>query len=118
MNIPKVLQTTFFIEQLQWLLLNYILVSEIAFDLISLFRVQTQEPKSRSTTTRAFVFLAKFAKFYYHKIFEKRIQRIQCSLWPLCNWSYKDLSMSLDQKVLMEKCPINFCHRDAFAAQI
>ena len=71
--MSKVLGTTFFIEQLQWLLLNYILVSEIAFDLISLFRVQTQEPKSRSTTTRAFVFLAKFAKFYYHKIFEKII---------------------------------------------
>ena len=31
---------------------------EIAFDLISLFHVQIQEPTSRSTTTRAFVFLA------------------------------------------------------------
>ena len=30
---------------------------EIAFDLISLFHVQIQEPTSRSTTTRAFVFL-------------------------------------------------------------
>ena len=45
---------------------------EIAFDLISLFHVQIQEPASRSTTTRAFVFLAKFAEFYYHKIFETR----------------------------------------------
>ena len=45
---------------------------EIAFDLISLFHVQIQEPASRSTTTRAFVFLAKFAEFYYHKIFEER----------------------------------------------
>ena len=85
MNIPKVLGTTFFIEQLQWLLWNYILVSErfffknkvigeIAFDLISLFHAQIQEPKSRSTTTRAFIFLAKFAEFYYHKIFEARSQ--------------------------------------------
>ena len=49
MSIPKVLGTIFFIEQLRWLLLNYVLVSErifkkesreIAFDLISLFHVQ------------------------------------------------------------------------------
>ena len=45
------------------------------------------------------------------------------TLWPLCNWRYKDLSMSRDQKVMallppMEKCPINFYHRVAFTAQI
>ena len=48
-SIPKVLGTIFFIEQLPWLLLIYVLVSkriskkesgEIAFDLISLFHVQ------------------------------------------------------------------------------
>ena len=49
-------------------------IGEVAFDLISFFHVQIQQPKSRSTTTRAFVFLAKFAEFFYHKIFEKRIQ--------------------------------------------
>ena len=43
---------------------------EIAFELISLFHVQIQEPTSKSSTTKAFVFLAKFAEFYYHKIFE------------------------------------------------
>ena len=37
--------------------------------------------------------------------------------------SYKDLSMSHDQKVMMllpptEKCPINYYHRIAFTAQI
>ena len=37
--------------------------AEIAFDVISLFHVQIQEP------TRVFVFPA---KFYYHKIFETR----------------------------------------------
>ena len=82
MNIPKVLATAFFMEQLWWLLLNYVLVSErifkkkvgreVAFELISLFQVQIQEPKSMSTTTRAFVFLANFIEFYYHKIFETR----------------------------------------------
>ena len=41
---------------------------EIAFDLISLFHGQIQEPTSRSSTTRIFVFLAKFAEFY-RKIF-------------------------------------------------
>ena len=44
----------------------------MAFALISLFHTQIQEPPSRSTTTRAFVFLAKFAEFYYHKIIEKK----------------------------------------------
>ena len=61
---------------------NYVLVSEtifkkesreIDFDLITLFKVQIQEPTSRSTSTRAFVFLAKVAEFYYHKIFEVKI---------------------------------------------
>ena len=69
-------------EQIRWLLLNYVLVSdrnfkkesrEIAFELISLFHVQIQEPISRSTATGVFVFLAKFAEFYYHKVFEARI---------------------------------------------
>ena len=45
---------------------------EIAFALCSLFHVQIREPACRSTTTRAFIFLAKFAEFYYHKIFEAR----------------------------------------------
>ena len=33
---------------------------QIAFDVISLFHVHVQEPTGRSTTTRAFVFPAKF----------------------------------------------------------
>ena len=57
---------------------EYVLVSErifkkvsgeIAFDLISLFHVQIQQPTRSSTTTRAFVFSA---KFHYHKIIETR----------------------------------------------
>ena len=44
---------------------------EIAFELISLFHVQIQEPTSRSTTMTALVFLTKFPEFYYHKIFER-----------------------------------------------
>ena len=45
---------------------------EIAVDLISLFHAQIQESAGRSTIMREFVFLAKFAEFYYHKIFETR----------------------------------------------
>ena len=45
---------------------------EIAFELISLFHGQIQEPISRSTALRAIVFLAKFAECYYDKIFETR----------------------------------------------
>ena len=80
-------------EQLRWLLLNYVLASErifqkesreTAFQLISLFHVQIQEPTSMSTTTKAFVFLGKFFEFYYHEVFEKR------SRWwpkPLHDWT-------------------------------
>ena len=79
-----------------------------------------------STTSRAFVFHAKFAEFYYHKIFEttswwwpKRLLGWMLSLWPLHNWRYKNLSMSHDQKVMMlppvvEKSPVNFYHGVAF----
>ena len=66
---------------------------ENAFDLISVFHVQIQLPKRISTTTTAFVFLGKFAEFYYLKIFET-------SQWVLYNWKYKDLSWSRDQKIL------------------
>ena len=83
MNILKVLGTAFFIEELRWLLLNYVLVfrkefkekkvrGEIAFALTSLFHVQIQKPASRSTTLRVFVFLEKFAEFHYHKTFENK----------------------------------------------
>ena len=61
---------SFFIEQLRWLLLNYLLVSEkknkkrklmerlVSFALIGLLHpphVQAPEPPSMSTTTKAFV---------------------------------------------------------------
>ena len=82
MNITKVLGTAFLIEQLQWLILNCFSIrkeflkkkvsGEIAFDLISLFHAQIQESTGRSATMREFVFLSKFAEFYYHKIFETR----------------------------------------------
>ena len=53
--------------------LKKIVSGETAFELISMFRVQIQET-IMSTTTRAFVFLAKIAGFYYHKMFETRSQ--------------------------------------------
>ena len=78
---------------------------EIGFELISLFHVQIQEPISVSTTIRAFVFLAKFDEFYYHKVFETRsrwqpkpLHGWRQPLWPLYNWRYKDLSRSRDEK--------------------
>ena len=40
---------------------------EIAYELISLFPVQMQEPTSRSTTTRAFVFLQNLLNFIIPK---------------------------------------------------
>ena len=70
-----------------------------------MFHVQIQQPKSMSTTTTAFVFLGKFAEFYYHKIFE-------ANPWPFCNWRYKDLSMSRDQKAMTSLPPIENCPID------
>ena len=45
---------------------------EVALALISLFHVQIQKPAGRSTTLRAFAFLAILAEFYYHKKVETR----------------------------------------------
>ena len=60
MHTPKFLGTSIFIEQLRWLLLKKVLVSEknikkkkvngeIAFALIDLFHAQTQEPCKQVT---------------------------------------------------------------------
>ena len=46
---------------------------EIAFELISLFHVQIQERTSRSTSTRAFVFFAKFAEFFITKYLKQEV---------------------------------------------
>ena len=78
MSIPKVLGTIFFYRTTAVAAFELFLVSErifkkesrdIAFDLISLFHIQIQEPTRSSTTTTAFVFPA---KFHYQKIFETR----------------------------------------------
>ena len=91
-----------------------------------MFYVQIEEPKSWSSTTRAFIFVAKFAEFHYHKIFETKSvdvdlstcmmdERSPCgsTLLPPYNWRCKDLSMPCDQKVMKllpptEKGPMNF----------
>ena len=79
MHIPKVLGTAFFIQQLNPVAAFEVSFSirkrikkkkvngGIAFALISLFHVQIQEPTTRSTTTRAFLFLAKFIVTQYLK---------------------------------------------------
>ena len=111
----------------------------IVFALISLFYVQIQEPASRSATMRAFVFLATFAKFFYHKIFETRSwwRFIHLRGWAKdvkmwrdvdvrcgdVNWRCEDLSMSHDQKIMtlqaqIEKCPMDFYQEVVFTAQI
>ena len=76
-------------------------------------------------------FLQNLLNFIITKYFKKEfdddltagVDKRSLALWPLCNWRYKDLSMSCDQKVMalllpMEKCPIDFYHRVAFIAQI
>ena len=46
---------------------------EIAFELIIFFHGQTQEPTRRSTTTKAFVYLEKFANFIITKHLKQEI---------------------------------------------
>ena len=46
-------------------------MERLSFDLISLFHVQIQESTGRSTVTREFVFLSKFAEFYKKKLMER-----------------------------------------------
>ena len=74
-------------------------------------------------------FLQNLLKVFITKYLKQEVND-NLSLWVdkhsscgLCNWRYKDLSMSRDQKVVMllppmEKCPINFYHGVAFTAQI
>ena len=65
-----------------------------AFALISLFHVQSQEPASRSTVTRAIVFLAKFiiAKYLKQKFDDD---------YSVCvdEHSPCDLSITVDKKI-------------------
>ena len=78
-SISKVLGTVFFyrstpvaaFELYQKIILKKRKLVE-RLPLISLFHVQIQELTSRLSITQAFVFLAKFTGFYYHKIFETR----------------------------------------------
>ena len=71
MSIPKVLGTIFFIEQLPWLLLIYVLVSkriskkesgEIAFDLISLFHVQINTRAYKKFNYQGRIIITKYLK--------------------------------------------------------
>ena len=103
---------------------------EIAFVLITLFHVQIQEAAKRSTTTRAVVFHAKFAEFYYHKTFGT------WSWWRLLNVSVDErcplcLSITRDKRFLnatwlkgtdvstpTDKCLMDFNQGVVFTAQI
>ena len=85
--------------------------------------------KAGHFSTRAF-FLQNLVNFIITKYLKKEFSDDltigvdeRSPLWPLCNWRYKDLSMSHDQKVMallppMGKCQINFYHRVAFTVQI
>ena len=76
-NIPEFLEQLFFYRstavaalELCFSIRNNFYQRKLWRDLTSLFNVQRQVSTSRSTTTRAFVLLAKSTEFFYHKIFE------------------------------------------------
>ena len=90
MNIPKVLGITpvaafefcFFIRKEFF---KKKISRQIAFELISLFNVQIiQEPTNRSTTIKAFVFLAKYVESY-HKMFETRSRSCWMNVAPVAS---------------------------------
>ena len=83
---------------------------EIAFALINLFQAQIQEPANRSTTTRAFVFLAKFAE-------------VGQKVGNVLNVCVDECIPRRDHKVLALVPPTENCHMDfyqgvVFTAQI
>ena len=94
---------------------------EIAFTLISMFHIQMQEPASRSTTVRTFVFLAKciFAKYLKQEVDDD----LSVCVDKRRDWRYNNLSMSRDQKVItllpkMDKYPMDFYQVVVFTTQI
>ena len=98
----KSFKNSLFYGKFQWLFFNY-----VAFDLISLFHVHIQDPTTRSTTTRTFVF------FIITKYLKKEVDNdINVCVDEHSPWRYKDLSMSRHEKAMawlppMEKCPIH-----------
>ena len=73
MNIPEFLEQFFYRTTVAAFELCFSIrknFQQRKLDLISLINVQVQVSTSKPTTTRASVFLAKSAGFFYHKIFE------------------------------------------------
>ena len=78
---------------------------EFAFDLISLFHVQIQEPASRSTTQENLSFLQNLLNFIITKYLEQKVDddlSVCVDEHSSCGLSITvDLSMSCDQKVML-----------------
>ena len=108
----KCFRNSFFIEQLRWLLLNYVLVSErilkrkvsgeIAFDLISLFHLQTQEPTNKSIPWNHLSFLQNLLNFIITKYLKQEVNDDLSGCMDKCSPRglsiTGDLSISPDQK--------------------
>ena len=98
---------------------------EIAFELISLFHVQIQEPTSRSTT-KSICYLCKiWWIFIITKYLKQEVNhnpRVFGDEHSPCGLSItgdKDLSMLHDQEVMaLILCPIKFYHGVAFTGQM
>ena len=75
---------------------------EIVFELISLFHVQIQEPIIRPTTTRAFLFLAKFAEFYITKYLK---QEVDDDL-SVCMDEFGSCGLSITEDIKIYQCHV------------
>ena len=91
-----------------------------------MFQTQIQEPASRSITTRAFVFLAKFiiTKYLKQEVNDDLSVCVdECSPCGLSITGDIKIYQCSDQKVMMllhpmEKCPMDFYQGVVFTAQI
>ena len=69
----KSFRNSFFIEQLWWLLLNYVLVLERIFKKESYWRDCLNTRAYKQVNHHSSICLAKFAEFYYHKYLKQEV---------------------------------------------
>ena len=107
MNIPKVLAAAFFMQQLWWLLLNYVLVQkEFSLNKLVSFMYKYKSLQVCQLPQEHLSFLQNFLNFIITKYLKQEVDDnlslcvVERSPCGLSNWRYKDLQMSRDEKVM------------------
>ena len=111
-NIPKVLTTAYFMEQLRWLLLNYVLASErtlkkkvsreIAFELISFFMYKYKSLQVCQLPREYLSFLQSFLNFIITKYSK---QEVDANL-SLCVVERSPCGLSITGDIKIYQCHV------------